>query len=64
MDTYERVMNTLGVAAQQDLVAAMLLEACLEFTCNELHNETADTYFKERFGERLHKVISDIIDHM
>ena len=64
MNTYERIMDALGVAARQDLVSAMLLEACLEFTCSELHNTTADQYFKERFGERLHKVISDIIDHM
>ena len=64
MNPYDRIMKALAAAAQQDLTTAMILEACLEFTCSELHNATADTYFKERFGERLHTFIEDIIDHM
>ena len=64
MNPYERIMKALAAAAQQDLTAAMILEACLEFTCSELHNVTADKYFKERFGERLHNFMSEIIDHM
>ena len=64
MNPYENIMNALGVLARQDLVSAMVLEACLEFTTTELHNATADEYFKERFGERIHKIVSDIIEHM
>ena len=64
MNPYDRIMKALAAAAQQDLTATMILEACLEFTVGELHNVTADTYFKERFGERLHNFMSEIIDHM
>ena len=64
MNPYENIMNALAVLARQDLMSAMILEACLEFTMDELHNESADNYFKERFGERLHYLINDIIDHM
>ena len=64
MNPHENIMNALGVLARQDLVSAMVLEACLEFTTIELHNATADAYFMERFGERLHKIVSDIKNHM
>ena len=64
MDMYENIINALGRMAEHDLNAAMILEACLEFTCSELCNEAADTYFKERFGERLHYLIENVIEHM
>ena len=63
MDHYENIINALAVMARQNLNAAMLLEACLEFTITELHNAKADQYFKERFGERLHWIMKDIIEH-
>ena len=64
MDHYESIINALAVMARKNLNEAMILEACLEFTCSELHNASADAYFKERFGERLHFLISEIIEHM
>ena len=63
MNPYERIMDALGVLARQDLISAMILEACLEFTMDELHNISADTYFRDRFGERLHDRITEIINH-
>ena len=64
MNSYDRIRKALDAAARQDLTAAMILEACLEFTVGELQYATADRYFKERYGERLHKFIEDVIDHM
>ena len=61
MNPYDRIMKAIAAAAQQDLMAAMLLAACLEFTMDELHEGLANKYFRERFGERLHYLISDII---
>ena len=63
MDMYENIINALAVMARKNLNEAMILEACLEFTLTELHNASADTYFKERFGERLHWIMRDIIEH-
>lgn len=64
MNHYENLINALAMMARQDLNAAMLLEACLEFTASEIHNATADQYFKERFGERLHWIMREVINHM
>ena len=64
MDPYKAIMNALAIMARQDLTSARILEACLEFTTAELHNATADAYFKERFGERIHTLVEDIIEHM
>ena len=63
MNPYETIMNALAVLARQDLHSAMILEACLEFTMDELHDISADTYFRDRFGERLHERITKIINH-
>lgn len=64
MDMYENIINALGRMAEHDLNAAMILEACLGFTCSELCNESAHRRFKEIYGERIHYLIRDIIDHM
>ena len=63
MDMYENVILALGRMAGHNLNEAMILEACLEFTMDELHNESADIYFKEHFGERLHYLINNIIEN-
>ena len=63
MDMYENIIKALGRMAEHDLNAAMILEACLEFTMDELHNIDADKYFRDRFGERLHDRITEIINH-
>ena len=60
MDMYESIIMALGRMVGHNLNEAMILEACLEFTMDALHNESADTYFKEHFGERLHYLISNI----
>lgn len=61
MDMYENVINALGRMAEHNLNEAMLLEACLEFTMDALQEGLANKYFRERFGERLHYLVSDII---
>ena len=64
MDLYESIINALARMAEHNLNEAMILEACLEFTMDKLHNESADTYFKERFGGRLHYlIINNVIEN-
>lgn len=63
MDHYESIINALAMTASKNLNEAMILEACLEFTLTELHNASAANYFKERFGERLHYLINNILEH-
>ena len=63
MDHHESIINVLAVMARKNLNEAMILEACLEFTLGELHNASADMHFKERFGERLHWIMRNIIEH-
>ena len=63
MDMYESIINALAIMAGKNLNEAMILEACLEFTMDELQNASAHRHFKERFGERLHWIMCDIINH-
>ena len=64
MDMYESIIKCLAIMARKNLNEAMILEACLGFTVGELNNATTHTRFKEIYGERLHFLISDIINHM
>ena len=62
--TYERVKNALALVAKEDTTMAWLLECTLIFTSDMLHDKAVDDNFRKEFGERIYRVISDIIDHM
>lgn len=64
MNHHESIINVLAIIARKNLNEAMILEACLAFTLGELNNASAHKRFKECFGERIHWLMCDIINHM